>query len=71
MCRSEKNDEKKKKMKEAMKSLVSKDAMAMNIIEAERSKYELTPEKVFSQNVVRGILDICHDCVISPNVNCD
>ena len=71
MCRSEENDEKKKKMKEAMKSLVSKDAMAMNIIEAERSKYELTPEKGFSQDVVRGILDICHDCVISPNVNCD
>jgi len=71
MCRSEKNDEKKKKMKEAMKSLVSKDAMAMNIIEAERSKYELTPEKVFSQNVVRGILDICHDCDISHNVNYD
>ena len=47
MCRSEKNDEKKKKMKEAMKTLVSKDAMAMNTIEAERSKCELTPEKGF------------------------
>ena len=71
MCRSEKNDGKKKKMKEAMESLVSKDAMVMNIIEARRSKYELTPENGFSQDVVRGILDICHDCVISSNVNYD
>ena len=47
MCRSEKNDGKKKKIKEATKSLVSKGTMAMNIIEVERSKYELTPEKVF------------------------
>ena len=52
MCRSEKNDGKKKKIKEAMKSLLTKDVMAMNIVEAERSKYELTPEKIFCQDVV-------------------
>ena len=58
-------------MKVAMELLVFKDAIVMYFIKAGRSKYEFTPENGFSQDVVRGILDICHDCVISSNVNYD
>ena len=65
MARETKNATKKQKMKDALKSLVAKDEMTMSVIKAEQSMRLTTPEKGFSQDVARGILDICCDCTFT------